>query len=176
MGLFDPRMDDRPPTFYKGQWFGGVPHSRVIIIWPGAVGDWSPLTGGVVLESSTYSYQDPNNAQATWFGRLAFLGTSFNVTYKWSVTDIGSGEGLTEVSLVGVDRRVYWQGFRTWLPLYPADSMAHQNSNPTWEPLIGLEASKIDVPEWSNVVDFWPNAMATEPYAFGEYRPTTTPR
>jgi len=44
-----PLDDTREPTFAKGQWFGGVPHTRVVIIAPAASGTWSMLIGGILL-------------------------------------------------------------------------------------------------------------------------------
>lgn len=161
MALFDPRVDERPPTFYNGQWFGALPHTRVILTWPGAYGDYAWAADGMVVENRVYSGADPNNKSAIWQGYYDIGGSTYSLLYQWRVTDIGGGEALTRLFLAKQGAGIQWDAYRSYVPLRPADSIPFIVGLPGYDVQIGATGSKVEIPEWSDVVSRWPNARPT---------------
>ena len=154
---------------------GGVPHSRVILTWPGATGDFAQWSEGVVVQAFQYEATDPNYAYGLWGGGLLWQGMELEVLYSWECVDKGGGEAVTRCAVNQTFVAELWDGYRTYVPLRPAESMPFQVGLPGYETQLGITASKVDVPEWSDVVSRWPNAIETIPVLRGAYGPTKTP-
>lgn len=160
MGVLDPRMDDRPPTFYKGQWFGGVPHTRVVLVYPEATDVYEPLRGGIACATLLYTDDNPNNAYASWYQTYDFGFGDVVFRYSWEVTDIGGGECLMTALAEpprGYDRH---EGFLAQVSPDVSRPKILTGSAPVYDPRFGTRVEKWDVAEWSDVVSRWPNVLA----------------
>lgn len=160
MALFDPREDERLPTFANGPLFGTLPHSRVIVFVPNAAGVALFMRDGIVIEYSHSTSEGPDDWNYTWKGVATVDGNDWQCSYNWDGMDQATGlchQNLTIESSTG-------GGFANWttpviLPKIALPVVMDLNAEaPSGR--FGDPAQKIDVVEWSDVASRWPNAHA----------------
>lgn len=158
----EPRRDERTPTFCKGQWFGGVPHSRVVIIDPSAKGRLSSLAGGILLTQSGEDFTFPNEGFAEWRGILNDTNGQWTCRYRWSVAS--ATEGTCNFLFTMFHFEEEWEvigALQVPRPnLATGKVLITSEVNPVGD--AGASVTKHDVPEWANPLGRWPDLMTTD--------------
>lgn len=159
--LNEPRLDIRPPDYRKGQFFGGVPHSRVIIIATDATGRFLPLSGGLVMDAGPEDFTFPNEGFATWRGTYTFDGVLWVANYRWAVASAPDGVVNFTFSLTngGNDDRIISDVQETRPDLSLPKTIEITDKQP--EDDIGDVVKKYDIPEWADPLERWPSATLT---------------
>lgn len=159
MSVFDPRIDERPPGYAKGQWFGGVPHSRVIVFLPAATGVFAWLRDGIVIPLVTEIGTDTDNGYAEWMGEVTVDGVVFTVRWIWftMVAEDGTCRFVGQVQAAGFPFETFASEEYFRPSLASAYTMTVGYDDPAGSS--GGTLTKWDVPEWSDVVERWPDAI-----------------
>lgn len=166
MSLNDPILPDtRPPTFAKGQAFGGVPHSRVFISGNPSSGIWKwTETGAVILILSRIG-DDGNFGFVQWQGEGDIGDDRWEIGYGWQVLDPDTYtvEFFCSITRVGeIDNATYGATFT------PAQLVGPISLGKTSEQGIGgapPAITKFEIPEWAEPLKRWPDAalLADQP-------------
>lgn len=163
-----PLTDERSPAFAKGQWFGGVPHTRIVIQQPG---DWSlifsAINRGILLQMSNSDFSDPNIGFAEWRGTYVVIPNVLNAVcvYRWSVAS----------EVAGTANFLYHQTFSAGIPeLYgaiqqtrpdlPANKVLPLSIRIPDNSFTPTVVTKFDVPEWADVLERWPTVQVTDSF------------
>lgn len=159
-------LDTRPPNYVKGQWFGGVPHTRVVVISTTAFGSWAWLNNGVLLGQSGSDFTDPNLGFAEWRGTVTPSLIEFVVRYRWSAASevVGTCNFLLQVTGNLGPISYSWIGsFQATNPTLPPPKSIPRT---TGSGQFGAPATivKYDVPEWAEPLERWPNAYVSDTF------------
>jgi len=158
LDVHSPRADTRPPWFMKGQSFGPVPHSRVMLRSTDAGGDYSFLNDGIVVPAYLASFDGTNQGTCFWAGRGVAAGEVWQIGYIWQVVDIGAFEVSLNVVVVRETGFVVVEFWDTvYQPTLADDQVCEQNTS---EQVPGSPDSirKTDIPEWCNTLEYYPDA------------------
>ena len=166
MSLNDPIVPDtRPPTFAKGQAFGGVPHSRVFIEGNPSSGLWKWTEDGAVILIFSRIGDDGNFGFVQWQGEGVIEGNAWEVAYGWQVLDAANYtvEFFCNIVRVGeAENATYGSTFT------PATLVGPISLGKTSEQGAGgapPAVTKFEIPEWAEPLNRWPDAhlLATQP-------------
>lgn len=162
-----PLVDTRPPNFAKGQWFGGVPHTRVVIQ---SIGTWSALyrqlNDGILLEQTNSDFTDPNLGFAEWRGTYMINPIQgFTCVYRWSVASETVGTcNFTYSQRAFFSTPELFGAMQQTNPTLPATKVIPLSIRIPQSILTPVEVVKYDVPEWADVLDRWPDVVVTDSF------------
>ena len=162
-----PQEDTRPPNYAKGQWFGGVPHTRVVVQ---AIGSWNDsfeaLARGILLQMSNSDFTNLNLGFAEWRGTFALPDGRLAVClYRWSVASevAGTANFQFRQTFSAGDHELFGALQQT-RPVLPAARHIEASIRIPDDPGTPASVVKFDVPEWADVLERWPNVQQTEPF------------
>ena len=155
--LTDPRIDERKPTFAKGPMFGGVPHTRVILFCPDASGEAAFLKDGALMEFFEGFDLGFNSWLYRWKGQANISGATWEAEYYWSGMDVQTGSTLLHANFIKFSSATLANYFLDSPPLDLSKPITVdlQGESPTGA--FGSTCKKVDVPEWADPVEMWPN-------------------
>lgn len=160
----EPRADDRPPSYYRGNAFGGVPHTR-IRVWSFSSSNpvWGWLNPGVVIQS-VREVDDPAaqfQCNAQWNGYFENGYGIWRVFYEFNQVALPANSPV-QISITNTDLggTTFWRA-----SVGPGTPVSSQRgllkfSDPIGQaPIIALATN---VKEWSKPSDYWQGVIIAE--------------
>lgn len=160
----DPRPDVRPPTFYKGQWFGPVPRTRIYVRVSSADSPYGFLVDGVVLQADFFPTDPQPPGNGIWFGTLLQDDIVYSLTYESEVGESTSGIGFGQFS---VAQSVPPGGVALWratgFDWRPGENKTLSLFLNQLGVSVGVTAAATWIPDWARPSEKWPEAVMTTP-------------
>lgn len=153
----------RSPAFAKGPYFGTVPHTRVIIFGPTATGPAAFLNNGVVIGYSHESGEGDGDWFYEWAGAGEAGGHTWTVRYFWTGMILATGAAQFNIQVESSTGGGFAAYSDTYTTITPSENFSIPKIVETPSGRFGDHMSKVEVPEWSNVLDRWPSAIGFEP-------------